>query len=35
MITNVSEVQGMGVQTAPEILLKSTIRLVKYIRPYI
>jgi hypothetical protein len=34
MITNVSEVQGLGVRTAPEIL-KSTSHLMKYIRPYI
>jgi hypothetical protein len=35
MITNISEVQVLGVQTAPEILLKSTSYLKKYIRPYI
>jgi hypothetical protein len=35
MITNISEVQGLGVQTAPEILLKSTVHLMEYIRPYI
>jgi hypothetical protein len=35
MITNVSEVQVMDIQTAQEMLLKSTSHLVKYIRPYI
>jgi hypothetical protein len=35
MITSVSEVKELGVQTAPEILLKSTSPLMKYICPYI
>jgi hypothetical protein len=35
MITNVSEIQVLGVWTAPEILLKSNSHLAKYICPYI